>query len=77
MVGKQQFLVDLAERVFFTFVQAFLGVFTVTDLSSAKSAAVAGVAAALSAVKGVVASFVGDRGTAALLPAGDVPPGDG
>jgi hypothetical protein len=74
MIGKQQFLIDLAERVFFTFVQAFLGAFVITDLSTAKTAALAGVAAALAVLKGVAASMIGDRGTAALLPAGDVPP---
>lgn len=55
-----------------TFVQAFLGAFVVTDLSTARTAALAGAAAALAVVKGFVASKVGETGTAALLPAQEV-----
>ncbi len=39
------------ERAAWTFAQAFLAVFVVSDLASAKSAAVAGVAAAISVLK--------------------------
>ena len=53
-------LKDTLERAAWTFAQAFLGVFLVSDLASVKSAAVAGVAAAISVaktyVKGKVAS---------------------
>lgn len=61
------FLKDLAERVVWTAVQAFVSVFAVTDLSSAKSAGVAAAAAVLSVLKGVAATKVGDPGTAAFL----------
>jgi len=50
-------LVDTAERVIFTALETFLAVFVVTDLSSAKSAAVAAVAAGLSVLKGALASL--------------------
>jgi|TARA_B100000959_G_scaffold226220_1_gene240736 hypothetical protein len=42
---------NMLERAAWTFVQAFLAVFVVSDLASVKSAAVAGLAAALSIVK--------------------------
>lgn len=48
---------DLAERALWTAVQAFLGVFTVgslTDSTELKSAALAGAAAAVSAVLSLV-----------------------
>lgn len=67
-------LLDLLERAFFTFLQAFLGsflAFNATDLTTAKTAAVAalaaGVAAALALVKGFAASRLGD-GTASTVP---------
>lgn len=62
---------DVAERAVMTFVQAFLGAFVVTDLSTARTAALAGAAAALAVIKGFVASRVGEAGTAALLPASE------
>jgi len=43
--------IDLVERVGATFVQAFLSVFVVSDMSTLRSAAVAGVAAVLALVK--------------------------
>ena len=42
---------NILERAAWTFAQAFLAVFVVSDLASAKTAVVAGVAAALSVVK--------------------------
>lgn len=50
---------DVAERAAWTFAQAFLAVFVVSDLSTAKAAAVAGLGMALSVVKGFVATKVG------------------
>ena len=41
----------MLERAVWTFVQAFLAVFVVSDLASAKAALVAGIAAALSVIK--------------------------
>ncbi len=52
---------DLTERVLATAAFTFLSVFTVTDLSSAKSAGIAAAAAALSLIKGSLAKFVGDE----------------
>jgi len=42
---------NMFERAAWTFAQAFLAVFVVSDLASAKSAAIAGIAAALSVIK--------------------------
>ena len=57
---------DIAERAAWTAVQAFLAVFTVTDVSSARAAAVAAIGAALSVAKGFVATRVGPDTGAAL-----------
>lgn len=56
-----QYFKDLSERVLTTYAFAFLSVFSVSDLSTLKSAAIAGAAAALSLVKGVLAKSVGDE----------------
>ena len=45
---------DVLERAGWTFAQAFLGVFVVADLSSAKGAGIAGLAAAVSVLKTIV-----------------------
>ncbi|MEO2190851.1 MAG: hypothetical protein ABGY24_00255 [bacterium] len=42
---------NMLERAAWTFAQAFLAVFVISDLASAKTAVVAAVAAALSVVK--------------------------
>jgi hypothetical protein len=47
------------ERAAWTFAQAFLAVFMVSELASARSAAVAGIAAALSVVKTYARDRVG------------------
>ena len=47
-------ILDVLERAGWTFAQAFLGVFVVADLSSAKGAGVAGLAAAVSVLKTIV-----------------------
>lgn len=60
---------DLAERVFATAVQAFVAALVLTsplDLDMWKSAALAGVAAGFAVVKGVIASFRGDKNSASL-----------
>ena len=62
------YLRDLAERCAWTAAQAFLSVFTVTDLSTAKAGAVAAAAAVLALLKGVAARRFGDPDTAALFP---------
>lgn len=69
---------DLAERIVMTWVQAFLGtlvvsgwfsVDAVTNLSIAQKAAVAGVAAVIALVKGLVVKAVGigDPATAGVV----------
>ena len=50
---------DILERTIWTFAQAFLATFAVSDLSTVKSAAIAGVAAALAVVKGAAKAKVG------------------
>jgi len=57
---------QVAERAALTFIQAFLAVFIVTDITSASGAAAAGVAAALSVIKSFVATRIGD-GSASLV----------
>lgn len=64
----RRFLLDAAERAVRTFAQAFGSVFVLTDLTTAKTAAVAGLSAAISVVFSIIANPVGDKGTAALLP---------
>jgi hypothetical protein len=50
-----------------TFAQTFLAMFVVTDMASAKGAATAAVAAALSVVKSFAATKVGDHSTASVV----------
>lgn len=54
-----RWLADMAERSLWTGVQAFLAVFTVTDLSTARTAGVAAAAAILAVVKAAVAARIG------------------
>ena len=61
----KKILADVAERAAWTAAQAFLAVFLVTDVSTVKAALVAAAGAALSVVKGFVATKVGEP-TAAL-----------
>lgn len=61
---------DLAERVTATFVQAFLGAVTVTEFSDSSmwaAAAVAGVSAAISLIKGLLARHTGLPDSASLI----------
>ncbi len=65
------FLRDLTERVVFTYVEVFIGLLLVAgplDIDAIEVALVAAIPAALAVVKGALASQVGKRGTAALLP---------
>jgi hypothetical protein len=67
-----RFFLDLAERTAATYVEAFAGLLVVsgvTDFSDLKAAAIAAVPAGLAVIKAVLAGFVGDKGTAAALPA--------
>jgi hypothetical protein len=68
---------DLAERVLWTFLQAFaaaliaggvLDVANVRDVSAWQAAALGGVAAVLSLVKGLVAKFAGQSDSASTAP---------
>lgn len=56
-----QYLKDLAERVVATAAFTFLSAFSVTDLSSTKSAGIAAAAAGLSLLKGALAKYIGDE----------------
>ncbi|MGW1071598.1 holin [Streptomyces sp. NPDC002537] len=67
-----RFLLDLAERTAATYLEAFLGLLlagTVTDLSTAKAAAVAAIPAALAIAKGALSGLLNRSGTASALPA--------
>lgn len=66
------YLIDLADRVFWTYVQALGGLAIATNfdwfsLSGWKVAIVASVPAAVAVVKGAVAKFVNDPNTATFI----------
>lgn len=50
--------IDTAERLIWTFLQAFLAVITLGNMSTVRTAAIAGAAAALSALKSAVAARI-------------------
>ncbi|MFJ3793911.1 holin [Kitasatospora sp. NPDC090091] len=67
-----KYLLDLAERTLATYVVTLLGLLTasgfdLTDLGAMRAAAIAAIPAALSLVKGALATLVGDPNSAALL----------
>jgi hypothetical protein len=75
--GASRFTRDLTERTVWTFAQTFgatlvaSGWFSmagITDLPILQKAAVAGIAAVLAVVKGLVASQVGQTGSASTAP---------
>ena len=53
--------VDVVERTAATFAVAFLAVFSVADLSTAKDALIAGSAAALTLVKSSLVNYLGGK----------------
>lgn len=59
---------DVIERAVWTAIQAFIAVYTVSDMETLKVAAAAGVAAGLSVIKGFIASNIGDPKTGSSLP---------
>jgi len=66
------YLKDLADRVFWTYAQTFLGLVTVAgfdvlSLSAWQAAGVAALPAAYAALKGAVAGFVNDPNTATFI----------
>jgi hypothetical protein len=58
---------DIIERAMWTAVQSFLAVFTVADLSTTKTASIAGAGALIAALKGLAASKLGDPNNASTL----------
>ena len=78
---SMKFLTDLAERALKTFVQGFIGALVLVpganlfDGGVLRAAGVAGFMAALSVVSSILSSPVGDKDSAALLPAEDPAPG--
>lgn len=74
---KKTFLPDLVERVVFTYLESFLGLVIASafvdsgklNMGAVTAAAVSALPAALSLLKGLIASQIGDTGTAAALPA--------
>jgi hypothetical protein len=68
-----RFLLDLAERTVATYAVSLLGLlladgFDLTSVGAVRAAAVAALPAALTVIKGAVATFVGDPTSAAMLP---------
>lgn len=80
MITKK-FARDLAERVVTSAVFAAVAVLSTSegdrifDTNVWRVALAAAIGGALSTLKGALASVVGDKGSAALLPAGDSPGG--
>ena len=69
----KKFLIDTAERAVATYVEVVIGLLIVAgplDLDKIEVSLVAAIPAALAVVKAALASRVGSKGTAALLPAG-------
>ncbi|MFB7470490.1 holin [Kitasatospora sp. NPDC056184] len=71
----RKFIIDLTERTAATYASAFLGLlladtFDLTSIGALKAAAVAALPAALSVLKGALATRVGDPASAALLARG-------
>lgn len=58
MSYTERWLADMAERALWTAVQAFLATFSLTDLSTTRTAAVAAGAAVLAVIKAAVAARV-------------------
>lgn len=58
---------DILERAIWTAAQAFIAVYTVGGVDEIKSAATAAVAAAISVVKGFVATKMGNPESAATI----------
>jgi hypothetical protein len=58
---------DILERAIWTAVQAFIAVYTVGGVDEVKSAATAAIAAAISVVKGLIATKIGDPESAATI----------
>ena len=71
---NRRYFVDLIERVLATFAQGAITLFLlsgadvtgVVDFSTLKKAAIAGVMAVLSLIKGMLATRVGDKNSASL-----------
>lgn len=64
---SKKLLKDVAERAVWTAVQTFLAVYTFGGTDELKSAGIASVAAALSAVKGFLATSVGNSNSASTI----------
>ncbi|MER5355708.1 hypothetical protein ABT093_35965 [Kitasatospora sp. NPDC002551] len=67
-----RFAIDLAERTAATYAESVIGLLLVggiTGLSSLQAAAVAGIPAGLTVIKGALGKFLGHPETASLLPA--------
>lgn len=69
---SKTFVIDLAERVIFTFAEAFLAVLVASgtgfvNIDTVKGAAIAGGAAVLSVLKGIASSLKGDPESASAV----------
>lgn len=63
---------DVVERAAWTFAQGFLSVFTLTDLSTLRTATLAGAMAILSAIKSIAATrMAGTLSPASMIPDDD------
>lgn len=74
---NRAYLLDLAERILRTFVQAFAGALAGSELgagwSAWNSAAIAGLAAVAALISGILSKPIGAPDTASVLPAEPAP----
>lgn len=76
---RKRLLLDIAERVAWTFIQGAAATLLLSgflNIAAWKAAAIGGVAACLSMLKGLAASRLGVLGTASTLPAAAVATGE-
>jgi len=65
---ERKYLKDVAERALMTAVQAGIASYVVVGKDGWKTAALAGVAAALSVIKSAIAKKIGDPESASIVP---------
>ena len=65
-VTTKYFYRDMLERVAATFIETFLAIFVIEDMTTVETASIAGAAAALAVIKSSVASRFGDKSASAI-----------
>lgn len=65
-VTNKYFYRDMLERVVATFIETFLAIFVIGDMTTVETASIAGAAAGLAVIKSSVASRFGDKSASAI-----------